>query len=97
MTGDYPGDGKPKPVAFPDPVEASVEIDHMRLLNIEKLVELKLAFGLTNPLRLKNIVDVQELIRILKLPAEFADRLNPFVQEKYGELWTLLASQPPEE
>src|SRR5205085_3720661 len=24
-TGDYPGDGKPKPVAFPDPKEASIE------------------------------------------------------------------------
>src|SRR2546421_11604257 len=24
VTGQYPGDGKPKPVAFPDPAEASV-------------------------------------------------------------------------
>src|SRR5947209_1542261 len=27
VSGDYPGDGLPKPVAFPDPAEASVEID----------------------------------------------------------------------
>src|SRR5919109_1941248 len=26
-TGDYPGDGKPKPVAFPDPNESSVVIE----------------------------------------------------------------------
>ena len=97
VAGDYPGDGKPKPVVFPDPAAVSVEIDHIRLLNLEKLIELKLASGLTNPLRLKDIADVQELIRILKLPAEFVDRLNPFVQDKYRELWTLLASQPPEE
>jgi hypothetical protein len=96
VTGDYPGDGKPKPVAFPDPTAASVEIDNIRLLNLEKLIELKLASGLTNPLRLKDIADVQELIRTLKLPADFADRLDPFVQDKYRELWTLLASQPPE-
>jgi hypothetical protein len=96
VAGDYPGDGKPKPVAFPEPATASVEIDNIRLLNLEKLVELKLASGLTNPLRMKDIADVQEMIRILKLPADFADRLHPFVQEKYRELWTLLASQPPE-
>jgi hypothetical protein len=94
VTGDYPGDGKPKPVAFPDPAAVSVEIDNIRLLNLEKLIELKLASGMTNPLRLKDIVDVQELIRILKLPAEFADHLDPFVRDKYHELWSLLASQP---
>jgi hypothetical protein len=97
VTGDYPGDGKPKPVAFPDPTAASVEIDHIRLLNLEKLIELKLASGMTNPARLKDIVDVQELIRVLKLPVEFADRLHPFVQDRYRELWTVLASQPPED
>jgi hypothetical protein len=97
VTGDYPGDGKPKPIAFPDPAAVSVEIDNIRLLNREKLVELKLASGLTNPLRLKDIVDVQEMIRVLKLPADFADRLDPFVQDKYRELWNLLASQPPED
>jgi hypothetical protein len=97
VAGDYPGDGKPKPVAFPDPATASVEIDSIRLLNLEKLVELKLASGLTNPLRMKDIADVQEMIHILKLPADFADRLDPFVQEKYRELWMLLANQPPED
>jgi hypothetical protein len=95
VTGDYPGDGKPKPVAFPDPAKVSIEIDNIRLLNLEKLVELKLASGLTNSLRMKDIADVQEMINVLKLPADFADRLDPFVQDKYRELWTLLASQAP--
>jgi hypothetical protein len=97
VTGDHRGDGKPKPVTFPDLATVSVEVDHIRLLNLEKLIELKLASGLTNPLRLKGIVDVQEMIRILKLPADLADRLYPFVQDEYCELWTLLATQPPEE
>src|SRR5258708_36467939 len=48
-TGDYPGDGKPKPVAFPDPVTASVEIDGIRFLKFSTLIELKLASGMTNP------------------------------------------------
>jgi hypothetical protein len=94
VSGDYPGDGKPKPVAFPDPAPVSTPVDDLRLLNLDKLIELKLASGLTNPLRLKDIVDVQELIRILKLPEDFADRLDPFVRDKYRELWQLIASHP---
>src|SRR5690606_38049996 len=30
ITGEYPGDGKPKPVVFPDPLECSVEINGIR-------------------------------------------------------------------
>jgi hypothetical protein len=50
-------------------------------------VELKLASGMTNPGRLKDLADVQELIRLLGLPADFAAQLQPFVAEKYGDLW----------
>jgi hypothetical protein len=51
------------------------------------LIELKLASGMTNPGRLKDLADVQELIRVLKLPADFSDQLNPFVRGRYSELW----------
>jgi hypothetical protein len=34
ITGDFPGDGKPKPVAFPDPVDAGFESDGGRYLNL---------------------------------------------------------------
>jgi len=87
VSGDYPGDGKPKPVAFPNPEQAGVERDGIRWLNLPALVELKLASGMTNPGRLKDLADVQELIRLLTLPANFAEQLQPFVQEKYRELW----------
>ena len=87
VTGDYPGDGKPKPVAFPDPEQAGIERDGIRWLNLPALVELKLASGMTTPGRLKDLADVQELIRLLRLPADFAEQLQPFVREKYGELW----------
>lgn len=97
VAGEYPGDGKPKSVSFPDPARASHEVEQMRLLDLDKLVELKLASGLTNPLRLKDIVDVQELIRLLKLPEDFAEHLDPFVRDKYLELWRLLASHPEPE
>jgi hypothetical protein len=85
-TGEYPGDGKPKPVSMPEPIEASTEIDGIRFLTLEKLIELKLASGISAPDRLKDLADVQELIKIRKLDANFASRLNPYVREKYREL-----------
>lgn len=84
--GEYPGDGKPKPVSFPQPSEATVEIDGVKFVTLEKLIELKLASGMTAPDRLKDLADVQELIKIRSLSDEFAERLNPYVREKYLEL-----------
>jgi hypothetical protein len=95
-TGDYPGDGKPKPVKFPDPRDASVEVGGVRCLQLPKLVELKLASGMTNPGRLKDLGDVQELIRTLGLPQEFAEKLDSSVQKKYGELWQAVQESPSE-
>jgi hypothetical protein len=84
--GEYPGDGKPKPVSFPSPSETSIEIDGVKFPTLEKLVELKLASGMTAPDRLKDLADIQELIKIRRLSSEFADKLNPFVREKFLEL-----------
>jgi hypothetical protein len=49
---------------------------------------------MTAPHRLKDLADVIEVIRILKLPAGFAEELDPYVREKYRELWQ--AAQTPE-
>jgi hypothetical protein len=84
--GQYPGDGQPKPVAFPDPSQAAVEIDGIRYLALERLIELKLASGMTNPGRIKDLADVQELIRALELQADFAERLDPYVRPRFREL-----------
>jgi hypothetical protein len=94
-TGDYPGDGKPKPVAFPNPVDSSVEIEGYRFLQLPRLIEIKLASGMTNPRRLQDIADVQRLIEHLDLPPDFALQLNPFVREKYRELWNNVHTNPP--
>src|SRR5882724_5685302 len=85
-TGEYPGDGKPKPVSIPDPSTASTEIDGIRIVTFEKLIELKLASGMTAPHRLKDLADVQELIKIRDLHAGFAERLDPYVRDKFLEL-----------
>ncbi|MCD4726507.1 MAG: nucleotidyltransferase family protein [Pirellulales bacterium] len=95
VTGDYPGDGKPKPVAFPDPQQASVERNNVSYLSLPSLIELKLASGMTAADRLKDLADVQELIRILRLPREFAEQLSPFVREKYVELWRAVQDKGP--
>jgi hypothetical protein len=85
-TGEYPGDGKPKPVSMPTPADASTEIDGIRFVTLEKLIELKLASGISAPDRLKDLADVQELIKIRKLDADFAVKLDPYVRAKYLEL-----------
>ncbi|HJT78507.1 MAG TPA: hypothetical protein VJ739_14985 [Gemmataceae bacterium] len=96
VTGEYPGDGKPKPVSFPDPAAASVEAGDLHLLALPKLIELKLASGMSSPRRLKDLADVQELIDLLHLPANFADQLNPSVAGKYRELWDSVQLNPRE-
>jgi hypothetical protein len=85
-TGEFPGDGRPKPVSMPVPSEASTEIDGIRFVTLEKLIELKLASGISAPDRLKDLADVQELIKIRKLDAAFAAKLDPYVRTKYVEL-----------
>lgn len=85
-SGEFPGDGKPKPVQFPNPSEVSIDIDGVKTLTLEKLIELKLASGITAPHRLKDLADVQEIINIKNLDAAFAEKLNPFVREKFLEL-----------
>jgi hypothetical protein len=93
-TGDYPGDGKQKPVSFPDPKNVSFEADGIKYINLEKLVELKLASGMTNAGRLKDLADVLELIKAVDLSSEFADQLDPYVRGKYQELWTAAKMDP---
>jgi hypothetical protein len=86
VAGEYPGDGKPKPVRFHDPSENFVVIEGVKTVNLETLINLKLASGMTAPGRLKDLADVEELIKIKELDESFAERLNPFVREKFVEL-----------
>ena len=86
LTGGYPGDGKPKSVVFPDPAENSVDIDGIKTITLTKLVELKLASGMTGAGRRKDLADVQELIRVHGLQASFAEQLDSSVQVMYLEL-----------
>jgi hypothetical protein len=89
--GEYPGDGKPKPVSFPNPSDASIEIDGIRILTLEKVIELKLASGMSAAHRLRDLADVQELIKLRGLGSEFSGQIDPYVRGKYLELWDAVA------
>jgi hypothetical protein len=65
----------------------SIEADGISYINLQTLVTLKLASGMTNAGRLKDLSDVLELIKVLDLPIDFVNQLDPFVQSKYKELW----------
>ena len=93
-TGEYPGDGKPKPVSMPEPSQASTEIDGIQIVTFEKLIELKLASGMTASHRLKDLADVQELIKFRNLQKDFAERLDPYVRDKFLELYEAVEQSP---
>ena len=95
LTGDYPGDGKPKSICFPDPCVA-VQGEGFRVLSVKDLVELKLASGMTNPDRLKDLADVQELIRHAGLPVELAAELDPLVRDRYVDIWNATRRDDPD-
>lgn len=95
-TGEYPGDGKPKAVAFPDPRQAAIDKENLWVIGLEKLIELKLASGLSAPHRLKDLADVQELILHLRLPLDVSKKIDPSVRAEYERLWQS-AQQAPEE
>lgn len=96
VTGGFPGDGKPKPVSFPDPTTCRVEIDGVQCLTIAKLIELKLASGISGVGRRKDLGDVQELIRTLGLSDELAGQLDPMVQSTYRQLCDEVRNGSPE-
>ena len=91
LAGEFPGDGKPKPVAFPDPGAlprdaGALDPDGVRYLPLPCLVDLEARLGNDKPGRASGICRTMlELIRQLKLPCpSFADRVEPtYVREKF--------------
>lgn len=94
VSGEYPGDGQPKPVAFPAVAKPPSRdglwpelVDGVYVLRLAKLIELKLASGVSAPHRRKDLADVQALITANGLPREFADELDLSVRLVYAKLW----------
>ncbi|HEX5866257.1 MAG TPA: hypothetical protein VFY72_01015, partial [Beijerinckiaceae bacterium] len=83
-------------VAFPDPSSVAVSIEGIWYVGLAALIELKLAAGLSDQGRIKDLADVQELIRAIRPPRALGDELDPSVRSTYFELWDE-TSNPAEE
>jgi hypothetical protein len=83
------------PVTFPDPAGVATVIDGVRVVDLPTLVQLKLALS-TGVGRRKDLGDVQELIRHLRLSDTFAEQIDESVRPLYRELWAELQNLPPE-
>ena len=92
--GEFPGDGLPKPVSFPEPEGQTVKEDDVLVINLEKLIELKLASGLSATHRMRDLADVQDLIIALNLPLEFKDKLDESVRPEYQRIWEAANKDP---
>src|SRR5262249_25405148 len=80
VTGHLPGRGGQAPFPFPDPTEASEEIDNIRVVTLVQLIQLKLAAR-----RYQDFADVVHLIRVHNLVESFADGLHSGVRSEYTE------------
>jgi hypothetical protein len=87
LAGDFPGDGKPKAIAFPDPKLVARQGSRGAYLPLATLIELKLASGMSSLHRLKDLSDVLELVKATDLPRTLINDLHPSVHAKFIELW----------
>lgn len=91
LSGDFPGDGLPKRVSFPELSPTSedvVAIDGARIIPLPRLIELKLASGTSAPgSRRKDLADVYALIAANRLPREYALEVDCSVREAYCKIW----------
>ncbi|MBI5049847.1 MAG: nucleotidyl transferase AbiEii/AbiGii toxin family protein [Nitrospirae bacterium] len=86
VAGEFPGDGKPKPIAFPNPQKVMKTHEGIKVIDLKSLIELKLASGMTAKARLQDLADVQRLIETHHLSSDFAEKLHPYVRKKFLEL-----------
>jgi hypothetical protein len=80
VTGHFPGFGKSAPFAFPDPAQASEEIEKVHVVTLPQLIQLKLAAG-----RYYDFGDVVFLIRVHNLDESFLEKLHPSVHRDFIE------------
>jgi hypothetical protein len=80
VTGRDPGSGEPGPFAFPDPAEASQEIEKIQVVTMPQLIQLKLAAR-----RHADFGDVVFLIRTHNLDESFMSQLHPSVHQDFIE------------
>jgi hypothetical protein len=90
LTGDYPGDGKPKAISFPDPSQVGETIMGVKVVRLPTIIGLKLASWLTGQGRTKDRSDVEELIKAFSLSEGFVTQVDPYSQQAYLDVWRSL-------
>jgi hypothetical protein len=80
VTGRFPGNGQPGPIAFPDPAAVRVLREGFQVIDLTALIELKLAAR-----RHQDFADVVSMVRVHDLDEAFASRLHPSVRGDYIE------------
>ena len=84
-SGEISGDGI-NGLVFPSPSEINEIKDGISYISLDKLIEFKLSSGIYGK-RFKDFGDVQELIKLNKLPKEYGDKFRKDLKEKYIEIW----------
>lgn len=91
VSGEFPGDGLPKPVSFPRLTNEAefnwIEVGGVRVLGLIELISIKLASSTTAPHRRKDAADVSALIEAQHLPREFVLELHVSVRPLFVQLW----------
>lgn len=80
ITGNFPGSGDPGPITFPDPTQVSETIQNAQVVNLETLIQLKLAAR-----RHYDFGDVANLIRVHNLDESFLSKLHPSLHQDFIE------------
>ena len=80
ITGHFHGRGHPGPFAFPNPEDVRELIKNTHYINLETLIQLKLAAR-----RWRDFADVVDLIRVHNLDEAYLDKLHPSVRQDFIE------------
>jgi hypothetical protein len=72
---------------FPTPNSVSVRIQDTWCASLAALINIKLMSGIACRARMRDLADVQELIKAIRLPATFVNALDPVVQAAFRDVW----------
>jgi hypothetical protein len=96
ITGEPEGIDWAKAIHFPDPVDARVveTIDDFPTVVLARILEMKLACGLSNPRRPRDIDDALRLMEVHELDKRFVTRLHPLLRKDFKRLVDVIRRYP---
>jgi len=97
IAGEPEGLDWAKQIEFPDPGESQTTstIEGFTAVRLARLVEMKLACGLSNPRRAQDVADVLKLIDLHDLDKRFAAKLHRSLRADFKRLVDITRRYPP--